>query len=157
VKVKPLIVLSESVTTIIIKFAHIMGACLQSFRLFFHSVSFIINIHFPSLLVTPFAGLKRRSSSCTVCFISSSTARTGSSECLFLGGQNYGSRRVLIRDCRKDNKGQSTTLSQLPPLCPDLCAVWRCHAGGIDPPSCMVEPLEFFVSTSLLSAHNALN
>jgi len=55
----------------------------------------------------------------------------------FWGGQNYGTRSVLNRDCREDKGGQSTPLSQLPPLCPDLCAVWRCRAGGIDPTSCL--------------------
>ena len=52
---------------------------------------------------------------------------------------------------------QSTPLSQLPPLCPALCAMWRCRAGGIDPPSCLAQPLEILVLTSLMSAHIALN
>lgn len=152
-KVKSLIVLSESVTIVIIKCTHITGACFSKLRWWFHSVIFIINIHFPPLLVTPFAGLNRRSSSRTVYFISSSTARTGSSECIFLVSQNYGSRRVLIRDCREYKGEQSTPLSQLPPL----CAVWRCLSGGIDPTSCLAEPLEFLVLTSLMSAHIAVN
>jgi hypothetical protein len=142
VKVKSLIVLTESVHVITIKCTHTFSACFSKFRLFFHSVSFVINIHFPPLLVTSLAGQNRRSSSRTVCFIPSSTARTGSLECIFLGGQNYWSRRVLIRDCGEDKGKQSTPLSQLPPLCPDLCAVWCCCAGGIDPPSCLAEPLE---------------
>jgi hypothetical protein len=65
---------------------------------------------------------------------------------------------LLIRDCREHEGERSTPSLQLPPLCADWCAVWRCHAaGGLDSSSCLVEPFESVVLTSLMSAHNALN
>lgn len=41
------------------------------------------------------------------------------------GGRKDRSRRVLNRDCREDERGQSTPLLQLPRLCADWWALWR--------------------------------
>jgi len=62
--------------------------------------------------------------------------------------QKDGSRMVLIRDCRDDEGEQSTPLLQLPFLCTDRCAAWRCHAGRLDLSSFLAEPFEFVVLTT---------
>ena len=50
-------------------------------------------------------------------------------------------------------KAPPPPLFQLPVVCAEQCAVWRCHAGGaIDSPSCLAEPFEIVVSTFLMSA-----
>jgi hypothetical protein len=74
------------------------------------------------------------------------------------GDQNDGSRRVLNRDCRKDEEEHSTPLLRLPPLCADWCAFWRCHAGGgLYSTSCLAETFDIVVLTTLMSAHIALD
>jgi len=83
--------------------------------------------------------------------------KTASSECILQGAKKDGNRRVQNRDCKEDEGEKSTHLLQLPPLCPDWCAVWRCHAEGLDSGSCLAGPIEFVVLTSLMFAHIALN
>ena len=45
-------------------------------------------------------------------------------ECTLQGDQKDGSRRVLNRDRREDEREQSTPLIHLPSFCEDRCAVW---------------------------------
>jgi hypothetical protein len=103
-----------------------MGAFLTKVRLFFHKVSSFINTLSPSLRAVLYAGHVKLSAECrsysrAPCF--------KSLECTPQGAQKDGSRMVLNRDCSEDEGEQSTPLIQLPPLCTDWCAVWRCPAG----------------------------
>ena len=81
--------------------------------------------------------------------------KTASSECILQGAQKDGSRRVQNRDCKEDKGEKSTQLLQLPPLCPDSCAVWRCHAEGQDSGSSLAGLFEFVILTSLTFRHLA--
>ena len=54
------------------------------------------------------------------------------------GGQEGWRWRVQNRDCREDEREQSTSLLQLHPLCTDWCVVWCCQAGSLDSPSYIV-------------------
>jgi hypothetical protein len=88
-----------------------------------------------------------------LCFSSSSSANLYPRSSSF-NGQKEGSRKVLNRE---DESEHCTPLSQLPPLCAYLSAVWRCYLGeGLDSSSFLAEPFEF-VLASFMSAHILLN
>ena len=65
---------------------------------------------------------------------------------------------MLNRDCKEDEGEQSSPLLALPPLCADWCVVFGVVAGiGEHSSSCLAEPLEFVISTSMTTVHIALN
>jgi hypothetical protein len=139
-----------------------MGTSLTELRLFLHKVSFTINALFPTFRDMFYACRFN-----TLCWSVGalharrvSVHRRPQNSILGVrpwGGQKNGSRRVLIRDWREYDGEQSTPVSHLPSLCAFCCAVWR-HAGGrLDSSSCLAEPFEFVVLTSLMSSHTALN
>ena len=63
---------------------------------------------------------------------------------------------MLYRDCTEDEGEKLTQFLHFPSLCADWCAVWCFHAGVGDSSSCLAEPFEFVVLTSLMCAHIAL-
>lgn len=88
-----------------------------------------------------------------LCFISSLSAKWHPS-----GDQKDDSWGRLNQYCREDEGKQSAILLQLPPLCPDWCAVWHCLAGRVlTSYYCLPQPFKFIVLTSSISAHFALN
>jgi hypothetical protein len=105
---------------------------------------------FSTFVSVPYnSSLRRRSSPHMLFFSSSSSSANGVLGAHPSGGRKDGSRMVLNRGCREDEGEHSTPLSQLPPLCTDLCAVWSCDAGGaLDSSSCLAEHSEFVVLTS---------
>jgi hypothetical protein len=89
-----------------------MGSSFTELRLFFHTVSIIINTLFPPFCETKYAGRVEL-------FAVSARRRrqNGGLGVHASGGQKHGSRMVLIQDCKEENDGeQSCTLLQLPPL-----------------------------------------
>jgi hypothetical protein len=53
---------------------------------------------------------------------------------------------------------QPTSLLQLPPLFTEWCVVQCClTGGGLNSSSCLTEPLEYVVLTSLMFIHITLN
>ena len=151
---KPPIFFSDTIFAIVLKFAHIMDTYFTNLRLFFQRVFIISTCLYLCVRrcvpIWSVEALHPRS------FSSSST--NGFLEVHPSGGQRNGSQRVLNRNWRDEEGEQSTPLLQLPPLCADWCADWCCHAGGgLDSSSCLVQPFEFFVLTSLKSAYMAVN
>jgi hypothetical protein len=129
--------------------------------LFLHKVSFSINTLISSLREKLYGcRLKFFAEASELFMYSVSTSRRPQNSVLgvhLLGGQKHGSRRVLNRECSEDNRKHSTPMLNMPFLCGDSCAVWRCHAeGGLASSSCLAEPFEFRVLTSLMSAHIAV-
>jgi len=62
------------------------------------------------------------------------------------------------QDYREDEGEQSSPLLPLPPLCADWCVVFGVVVAGIvHSSSCLAEPLEFVVLTSMVTVHIALN
>jgi hypothetical protein len=84
--------------------------------------------------------------------------KTATSGCILQEAKS-GSRWVLNRDCREDEREQSSPFLPLPPL----CANWRAAFGvvitgtGLHLSSCLAEILELIVLTSLVTVHIALN
>ena len=74
-----------------------MGAGFSKYKLFFHSVSFIVNIHFLPLLETPFCRSESPELFMNGVFQVVVDSNNGVLGVHISGDQNDGSQRVLIR------------------------------------------------------------
>jgi hypothetical protein len=89
------------------KFTYGMDKSFTNFRLFFHKASCTINIHFPPLRETMYAGRVKRFPEASELFMhavfrSSSFAKRRPPSASFRGPKRDGGRRVLNRNCMED-------------------------------------------------------
>jgi hypothetical protein len=111
----------EHIIKMIIKYKYIMFIPFKKLKLFFHE-STSLSAHFFHLGMRrcmPVASnslLKRRTSSLTLCFGSSSSAERRRRSASFRG-PNIGSQWVINRVCRDDEEEHFTQLLQVPLLC----------------------------------------
>jgi hypothetical protein len=115
----------ETVITVIMKFMYIVGTSFTEFSLFFHNVSFVMNILFASLHEMPYVlSPKTHCWSVGALYTCCVSSRLQSSVVRLhrTGAQKYGRQIVLNGDCRENS---------LPHCCnADWCVVWHCLAGG---------------------------
>jgi len=113
--------LSGSITAVIKKCISYHRYIPYQLKLFFHKVSFIVNILFSIFMWSAVCRYRKtlcRSVGDTTCaaFQIVVVSKMASSEGVFQGTKKDGVREVLHRNSREDEGDQYTPLSQLPPL-----------------------------------------